>query len=159
MIRKALISDVKDIRRLLRLYANQGILLLRTMGELYSHIRDYYVYQEAPGGPILGVAALHVCWEGLGEVRSVAVLEEYKGQGIGTRLVEACLSEAVTLGLERVFVLTYQTQFFGRFGFQVVDKNVLPHIVWADCVKCPKFPECDEIAMVLDFYAAGPERH
>lgn len=151
MIRKARIADVKEIRRILRGFAAQGVLLLRTMGELYSLVRDYYVYQAQAGGPILGVAALHVCWDNLGELRSVAVLESAQGQGIGTQLVEACLSEAVTLGLERVFVLTYRTDFFARFGFQVVDKGVLPHIVWADCVKCPKFPECDEIAMLLEF--------
>jgi amino-acid N-acetyltransferase len=151
MIRKARISDVKEIRRILQGFAGQGQLLLRTMGELYSLVRDYYVYQENSEGPILGIAALHVCWEELAELRSVAVLEQHHGKGIGTKLVEACLSEALTLGLERIFVLTYKTDFFGRFGFKVVDKNILPHIVWADCVKCPKFPECDEIAMLLDY--------
>ena len=151
LIRKARISDVQEIRQILRGFAAQGVLLPRTLAELYSLVRDYFVYQNEPDGPILGVSALHVCWESLGELRSVAVLEGHQGQGIGSRLVETCLSEAITLGLEQVLVLTYRPDFFARFGFQVVDKNLLPHIVWADCVRCPKFPECDEIAMLLKF--------
>ncbi len=151
LIRRARIHDVQEIRRILRAFADKGELLARTLAELYSLVRDYYVYQEDPDSPIIGVSALHVCWEALGELRSVAVLEGHQGKGIGTRLVETCLSEAITLGLEQVFVLTYRPDFFARFGFQVVDKNILPHIVWADCVRCTKFPECDEIAMLLTF--------
>jgi amino-acid N-acetyltransferase len=151
LIRKARIADVREIRKILREFAEKGQLLARTMAELYSQVRDYYVYQENDHSPIIGISALHVCWEALGELRSVAVLENYQDKGVGTRLVETCLSEAITLGLEQVFVLTYQPDFFARFGFEVVDKNVLPHIVWADCVRCTKFPECDEIAMLLKF--------
>lgn len=151
LIRKARIADIVEIRKILRQFADKGELLARTLAELYSLVRDYYVYQENDSGPIIGVSALHVCWEALGELRSVAVLKASQGQGVGTRLVETCLSEAITLGLEQVFVLTYRPDFFSRFGFEVVDKNVLPHIVWADCVRCTKFPECDEIAMILRF--------
>lgn len=151
LIRKARVADVGEIRRILREFAEKGQLLARTMAELYSQVRDYYVYQENDHSPIIGISALHVCWEALGELRSVAVLENYQGKGVGTRLVEICLSEAITLGLEQVFVLTYRPDFFAHFGFEVVDKNVLPHIVWADCVRCTKFPECDEIAMLLKF--------
>jgi amino-acid N-acetyltransferase len=151
LIRKARIADIGDIRQTLRQFAEKGQLLERTLAELYSQVRDYYVFQENDHSPIVGISALHVCWEALGELRSVAVLEEFQGRGVGTRLVETCLSEALTLGLEQVFVLTYRPQFFSRFGFEVADKNILPHIVWADCVRCTKFPECDEIAMILKF--------
>lgn len=151
LIRKARIKDVPAIRQILRRFAAKGELLPRTLAELYSLIRDYYVYQETPDSPIAGICALHVCWDALGELRSVAVVEEYQGRGIGSRLVETCLSEAITLGLEQVFVLTYRPSFFARFGFEIIDKNQLPHIVWADCVRCPKFPECDEVAMLLKF--------
>jgi amino-acid N-acetyltransferase len=151
LIRKARIADISDIRQTLRQFAEKGQLLERTLAELYSQVRDYYVFQENDHSPIVGISALHVCWESLGELRSVAVREEFQGRGVGTRLVETCLSEALTLGLEQVFVLTYRPEFFVRFGFEEVDKNVLPHIVWADCVRCTKFPECDEIAMLLKF--------
>jgi amino-acid N-acetyltransferase len=151
LIRKARIADISDIRQTLRQFAEKGQLLERTLAELYSQVRDYYVFQENDHSPIVGISALHVCWESLGELRSVAVREEFQGRGVGTRLVETCLSEALTLGLEQVFVLTYRPEFFARFGFEEVDKNVLPHIVWADCVRCTKFPECDEIAMLLKF--------
>ena len=151
LIRKARIADIADIRQTLRQFADKGQLLERTLAELYSQVRDYYVFQENDHSPIVGISALHVCWEALGELRSVAVREEYQGKGVGTRLVETCLSEAITLGLEQVFVLTYRPDFFRRFGFEEVDKNILPHIVWADCVRCTKFPECDEIAMLLKF--------
>jgi amino-acid N-acetyltransferase len=151
LIRKARIADIGEIRKILRQFADKGQLLERTLAELYGQVRDYYVFQANDHSPIVGVSALHVCWETLGELRSVAVSEAYQGQGVGTRLVETCLSEAITIGLEQVFVLTYRPDFFARFGFARVDKNVLPHIVWADCVRCTKFPECDEIAMLLKF--------
>ena len=151
LIRKARIADIGDIRQTLRQFADKGQLLERTLAELYSQVRDYYVFQENDHSPIIGISSLHVCWEALGELRSVAVLEEFQGRGVGSRLVETCLSEAITLGLEQVFVLTYRPTFFSRFGFEMVDKNALPHIVWDDCVRCTKFPECDEIAMLLKF--------
>jgi amino-acid N-acetyltransferase len=93
---------------------------------------------------------MHICWEDLAEIRSLVVREPFRRQGIGRRLVEACVSEAVTLGLYRVFALTYQAQFFERLGFHQVDKATLPHKIWADCIKCVKFPECDETALVLE---------
>ena len=111
LIRKARIADVGEVRKILRLFAAKGELLARTMAELYSQVRDYYVYQDNDQSPIIGVSALHVCWESLGELRSVAVLEQSQGKGVGTRLVETCLSEAITLGLEQVFVLTYRPDF------------------------------------------------
>jgi len=148
MLRKAQIRDVKEIQKLLSFYANQGIMLSRSLSELYEAVRDFYVFEE--GGKILGVCALHIMWEDLAELRSVAVAEEAGRQGIGSRLVQACLDEARGLGLKRVFCLTYKPEFFGRFGFRVVDKSELPHKVWRDCINCVKFPDCDEIAMVLE---------
>ena len=105
---------------------------------------------EDDQGQLVGTCALHLCWEDLCEVRSLAVLPEYKGQGWGQRLVEACCSEAVTLGFGKVFALTYVPDFFVRFGFERVDKSRLPNKIWADCLSCVKFPDCDEIAMLLE---------
>jgi amino-acid N-acetyltransferase len=148
MLRKAEIKDVKEIQKLLTHFANRGDMLSRSLSELYEAIRDFYVCEEA--GRLLGTAALHIVWEDLAEVRSVAVSEEAGRKGIGTELVRACIDEAREIGLKRVFCLTYKPNFFGKFGFRVVDKSELPHKVWGDCMKCVKFPDCDEIAMVLD---------
>lgn len=148
MLRKAQIRDVKEIQKLLSHYANRGIMLSRSLSELYEAIRDFYVFEES--GKLLGTCALHIMWEDLAEIRSVAVAEEVGRQGIGTRLVQACLDEAGALGLKRVFCLTYKPDFFARFGFRIVDKSELPHKVWRDCINCVKFPDCDEIAMILD---------
>lgn len=148
MLRKARIQDVKDIQKLLTHFANRGDMLSRSLSELYESIRDFYVCEEE--GKLLGTAALHIVWEDLAEVRSVAVAEEAGGKGIGTQVVQACIDEARSIGLRRVFCLTYKPNFFGRFGFRIVDKSELPHKVWGDCMKCVKFPDCDEIAMILD---------
>ncbi len=148
MLRKAQIRDVKEIQKLLSHFANRGIMLSRSLSELYEAIRDFYVYEES--GRLLGTCALHIMWEDLAEIRSVAVAEEVGRQGIGTHLVQACLDEASDLGLKRVFCLTYKPDFFSRFGFRIVDKSELPHKVWRDCINCVKFPDCDEIAMILD---------
>jgi amino-acid N-acetyltransferase len=149
-IRKAKISDVKAIQKILETFAGRGDLLPRSLSEIYANLRDYNVIEEDQEGKLLGTCALHIIWEGLAEIKSLAVVEASHNQGIGTKLVESCLSEAITLGLYRVFALTYRPEFFARFGFKKVDKNELPHKVWSDCLKCHKFPECDEVAVILD---------
>lgn len=148
MLRKARIQDVKDIQKLLTFYATRGDMLSRSLAELYECIRDFYVAEE--DGKLLGTAALHIVWEDLAEVRSVAVAEDAGRRGVGSSVVRACIDEARELGLKRIFCLTYRPDFFGTFGFRIVDKSELPHKVWGDCMKCVKFPDCDEIAMIMD---------
>ena len=148
MIRKAQIADVKDIQKILMTFANRGDMLSRSLSELYESLRDFYVVEE--DGELLGAAALHIVWEELAEVRSVAVTEDAGRKGIGSRLVQACIAEARELGLKRLFCLTYKQDFYAKHGFRLVDKAELPHKVWGDCIKCPKFPDCDENAMILD---------
>lgn len=149
MLRKAQIGDVKEIQKLLTTYASKGEMLSRSLSELYEALRDFYVEVD-DNGRILGAAALHIVWEDLAEVRSVAVVEDSGRKGVGSSLVNACISEAQLLGLKRIFCLTYKPDFFAKFGFILVDKSTLPHKVWGDCIKCPKFPDCDENAMILD---------
>jgi amino-acid N-acetyltransferase len=148
MIRKAQISDVKEIQKLLITFANRGDMLSRSLSEIYESLRDFYVFEES--GIILGAAALHIVWDDLAEVRSVAVIEDSGRKGIGSQLVQACIAEARDIGLKRIFCLTYKPEFFGKHGFLLVDKSELPHKVWGDCIKCVKFPDCDENAMILD---------
>ena len=148
MLRKAQIKDVREIQKLLTTYANRGDMLSRSLSELYESIRDFYIVEE--DGRLLGTSALHIVWEDLAEVRSVAVAEDAGRKGVGTRVVQACIDEARQIGLKRVFCLTYKPDFFAKFGFRIVDKSELPHKVWGDCLKCVKFPDCDEIAMILD---------
>ncbi|MBW1926564.1 MAG: N-acetyltransferase [Deltaproteobacteria bacterium] len=149
MIRKAKISDARSIHVLVTHFADQGLLLPRSLSEIYDHLRDYTV-MEASDNNIVGCVALNICWEDLAEVKSLAVREDYQEQGIGRRLVEHCLSEAIALGVYRVFTLTYQPKFFEKLGFILVDKSLLPHKIWADCIRCPKFPDCDEIALLVE---------
>ncbi|MDA8162114.1 MAG: N-acetyltransferase [Desulfobacteraceae bacterium] len=149
MIRKARINDVKAMHVLLNYFAGQGLLLPRSLSELYDHLRDYLVF-ESGDGDVAGVVALHIVWEDLAEIRSLAVEEAYQRQGIGRELIHQCLSEAALLGIHNVFTLTYQPGFFKRLGFKLVDKAALPHKIWADCVKCPKFPDCDESALLTE---------
>lgn len=151
IIRKAAVEDVKCIHRLLNHFGEQGLLLARPLSELYDHVRDFSVL--TPAGDernILGVCALGICWEDLAEIRSLAVVEQAQGREYGSRLVKACLREAASFGLKRVFTLTYVDRFFLRLGFRKVEKSVLPHKVWADCLRCPKYPDCDETALIVD---------
>src|SRR4030042_1329485 len=152
MIRKAGIHEVPEIRRFLAEFSQDGGILPRTLADLYGQLRDYYVYREEPG-LLLGIAALHICWAGLGEIRSVAVAPAHQRRGIASRLVQTCLAEAHALGLSEIFLLTLAPEFFQRFGFQIVSREDLLPIVWADCVNCVKFPDCDEIPMLLDLTA------
>lgn len=149
-IRKAKITDVREIQKLIERAAKKGEMLPRSLSELYDNLRDYCVFREDDQEGIIGTCAMHICWEDLAEVRSLVVQEEYQRHGIGSKLIEACLSEAISLGIYRIFALTYKPDFFHKHGFQVVDKVNLPHKIWADCIKCIKFPECDEIAVLLE---------
>jgi amino-acid N-acetyltransferase len=148
-IKKAIVKEVGEIHKLLSRYADQGLLLPRSLSEIYDHLRDFSVIEDV-NGSIMAVCALGVCWEDLGEIRSLAVIERHQGKNFGTLLIENCLEEAVSLGLKKVLALTYVPVFFTKLGFRVIEKSTLPHKIWADCLKCPKFPDCDEIAMLRD---------
>ncbi|MHB1024955.1 MAG: N-acetyltransferase [Desulfobacteria bacterium] len=150
MIRKARMSDVKGIHELIADYARKGDMLPRSLADIYENLRDYFVFL-GDDGELVGSAAVHIMWEDLAEVRSLAVREGKMRRGVGTQLVESCISEAIMLGIERVFALTYKPEFFEKLGFHIVDKAELPQKIWTDCLKCSKFPDCDEVALVADF--------
>lgn len=150
MIRKARMSDVKGIHGLIAEYARKGDMLPRSLADIYENLRDYFVYL-GEDGELVGSAAIHIMWEDLAEVRSLAVREGKMRRGVGTQLVESCISEAIMLGIDRVFALTYKPEFFEKLGFHTVDKAELPQKIWTDCLKCSKFPDCDEVALVADF--------
>lgn len=147
MIRKATLADVKAMQSLINQYADSGQMLPRALNELYEQLRDFHVYEE--DGSLVGVCALHVSWDGLAEIRSLAVRKERMKRGIGAELVRHCLAEAAELQVKRVFALTYQDGFFRRLGFADVDKKELPHKIWTDCLNCVKFPNCDETALII----------
>ncbi|MCD6527298.1 MAG: N-acetyltransferase [Desulfuromonas sp.] len=153
MIRKACIADVDAIHKLLVEHAGQGVMLSRSLAELYQAIRSFYVLEE--DGQVLGMVSLQIWWKDLAEVRSLVVSSSLAGMGCGRQLVEACLKEARELGISRVFALTYQEVFFARLGFTLIEKSELPHKIWGDCMKCPKFPDCDEIAMAITLDVAA----
>ncbi|MDR1857028.1 MAG: N-acetyltransferase [Desulfovibrio sp.] len=149
LTRKANIDDVKAMHSLLLESARKGMLLPRALIYLYGHIRNFFV-AETPEGEIVGCCALAPVWEDLGEICSLVVREELRNRGVGGDLVRACIEECAQLRLRRIFALTYQESFFRDLGFVMVDKDVLPQKIWADCVNCAKYPDCDEIAMFLD---------
>ncbi|WP_303720808.1 N-acetyltransferase [Malonomonas rubra] len=148
MLRPARIQDARAIHQLLLEYANTGQLLGRSLADIYENIREFYVYEE--GGMVLGVGALVICWEDLAEIRSLAVAKGQSGKGIGRKIVDTCLKEALELGLKRVFALTYQPDFFKKLGFSDIEKSELPQKIWGACLKCVKFPDCDEYALAID---------
>lgn len=147
MIRKARLADVKLMQPLINQYADSGQMLPRSLNELYENLRDFHVFEEDE--KLLGVCALHVSWDGLAEIRSLAVQKDRMKNGIGSKLVQSCLAEAAELQVERVFVLTYKDSFFKKLGFADVDKKELPHKIWTDCLNCVKFPNCDESALII----------
>ncbi|MBA4417256.1 MAG: GNAT family N-acetyltransferase [Syntrophus sp. (in: bacteria)] len=148
MLKRASIEDIKRIHAIINNSASQGEMLARSLGELYDNMRDYMVYEE--DGIILGTCALHICWEDLAEIRSLCVVDTARMKGLGRMLVNACIEEALLLRIPRLFLLTYQDRFFMKCGFQPVDKKELPQKIWSDCIRCPKFPECDEFAMKME---------
>ncbi len=154
MIRKAQIHQVPEIWRMLHDFADQDVLP-RTMADLYSQVREYFVYQNERG-PIIGLAGLHIFWEDLGEIRSVVVLPDFQKAGIGSSLVRKCIEEAHSIGLKKVFVLTTRPNFFERLGFRQIPNADLPKLIWSECKDCFKYPDkCNEIPMLLDLETAA----
>jgi amino-acid N-acetyltransferase len=145
---KATIADVAQMAMLVNGFAQRGEMLPRTAGELYETLRDFFVVRR--GNEVIACAALHVTWDDLAEVRSLAVREENQSRGLGALLVQACVDEARRLGLNRVFALTMKPSFFEKLGFSQADVMTLSRKVWNECYRCPKFMSCDEIAMVVD---------
>jgi amino-acid N-acetyltransferase len=148
-IRKAKISDLKQAHRLINDFAKQGQMIPRSLNELYETLRDFVICEVE--GNVCGVCALHIMWEDLAEIRSLAVDKHLQRHGIGKNLVKHCLREAQDLGIKRIFALTYQPGFFKKLGFCDTDKAALPQKIWGDCVRCPRFPECDENAVIINF--------
>ncbi len=146
MIRKARIPDVKAIQKLINSFARKDEMLPRSLNELYENLRDFWVFEER--GTIVGCCALHACWDDLVEIKSLAVSPGRQHMGLGRRLVEACLAEARDIGACSVFVLTYRPSFFTPFGFKKIKTSALPHKIWAECINCPKFPDCQETALI-----------
>lgn len=151
-VQPAAVADAPAIHELVNGFARRGEMLPRTTSEIYEGLRDFSVVRV--GGEVVACGALHILWEDLGEVRSVAVRDDRQGQGLGTLLVRAHLREARALGLRTVFALTFRPEFFERLGFRQADVMTLPRKVWNECYRCPKFPTCNEIAVVADVQAA-----
>ncbi len=145
---KATVRDAKSIHSLVIKFAKKDDMLPRSLNDIYENIRDFIICTD--DGSIVAVSALHILWEDLAEVRSVAVRKKYQGMGIGRKLVKQCLKEAKSLGIKKIFALTYHPDFFTEQGFKNVDKNSLPHKIWGECLKCHKFPECDESAVMIE---------
>lgn len=145
-VEKAKIKFSSQIYELVNYFAARGEMLPRPLSEVYENIRDFFVVLD--GEKVIGCGALHISWADLAEIKSLAVSEDRHGKGIGSALVQACLDEARALGIPTVFCLTYKPDFFKTLGFLLVDKSELPHKVWGECYRCPKFPNCDEVALI-----------
>ena len=150
IIRKARPGDAPVIKAVIDEAAKDSEVLPRSLSEIYDQVRDFWVVEEGEAETVVGCAALHVVWQDLAEIKSVAVLDGARGRGLGEKLVRQCIDEAASMDLPTVFVLTAIPDFFERFGFQEVDRATLPHKIWAECIRCAKFPDCCEIAMTLE---------
>ncbi len=150
---KARVSDVPQMHKLINSLADKGEMLGRSLSEIYENIRDYFVVRQ--GERVIACVALHVSWSDLAEIKSLVVAEDYQQQGVGARMMEACIREAKGLGIPTIFCLTYKPAFFEKFGFSQVDKMELPQKVWSECYRCPKFPNCDEVALIYHLGAGA----
>lgn len=144
--RNATFADIEAVHSLINEYARQGVMLARSRNALYETMRDMMLAFD--GNALVGVAGLHIVWDRLAEVRSVAIDPAHKRRGIGGELVRRLIDAAQPFGIDKVFTLTYQAAFFRSLGFAEIAKDELPPKIWKDCIDCPKFPNCDEIAMI-----------
>lgn len=147
MIRRAKISDAKQIHNLINSWSKKGKVLDRSLNYLYENIRDFWIYED--NRKVVGCCALHVVgWDNLGEIKSLVVAQDYQNRGIGKALVSKCIEETKSLGIKQVFALTFVPSFFKKIGFKKISRKNLPHKIWSDCVNCVYFPDCKEQAMI-----------
>jgi amino-acid N-acetyltransferase len=149
-VEKAKINDAQRIHELVNSFADKGEMLPRALSEIYENLRDFFVVRDKDN-QLIGCVALHINWADLAEVKSLAVSEDKQAKGLGSVLIKACLDEAKELGIPTVFCLSYKPSFFEKYNFRRVDKMELPRKVWSECYRCPKFPDCDEVALVYNF--------
>lgn len=152
-VRRARIGDVKEIQTIVNSYAKRHQLIPRSLNDLYDNLRDFFVYEQRKR--IVGVIALHVIWEDLAEIRSLVVKRPYQGKGLGTALIDRVLEDARSMGIKRVFSLTYVPDYFKKLGFKDVEKAELPQKIWGECIRCPHFPDCKEVAVILHLNRHG----
>ncbi|MBM3167071.1 MAG: N-acetyltransferase [Chloroflexi bacterium] len=149
-VEKAKINDVEQMHELVNYFASKDEMLPRALSEIYENLRDYFVVRNSKN-EVIACVALHISWADIAEIKSLAVSEEQQDKGLGAMLVKACLDEAKALGIPTVFCLTYKPAFFEKQGFHKVDKMELPRKVWSECFRCPKFPDCEEVALIYSF--------
>lgn len=147
LYRKPTFADVDEIYELIAGYAARGIMLPKPHSVLYETLREFVVAEDVASKKIVGVGALHLTWNELAEVRSMAVDENFSRHGIGSEIVRKLLDEGRAVGVKNFFTLTYRPDFFSSLGFEMTTKESLPHKIWKECIDCPKFHNCDEIAM------------
>ena len=148
-LRKAWVKEAEEIQQFVNRFAADGEVLPRSRANVYENIRDFFVLKD-DDGRLTATAALHVVWEDMAEIRSLLVDKPQRGNGYGAKLAQACIDEAEELGIKQVFALTYSPGFFERLGFHQADKASLPHKIWADCIHCPHFPDCNEVPVLRD---------
>ena len=146
-------GDIPKIQKLINNFAGEGKMLPVSINQLYENLRDFWVYEEK--NKTIACCRLHITWKDLGEIRSLAVAEKEQHQGIGNLLIKRALKEAKQLNLKKVFALTYVPSFFEKLGFSRIPRTRLPHKIWSECINCPKFPNCDEIAVMKEIIQGG----
>jgi len=146
IVRHARVPDAPAICELVNYHAERGRMLHRSLEDIYEMLREFQVAEE--DSRVVGCAAVDIFWSDLAEVKSVAVVPEKRGRGIGSRLLAAACEDARAIGVRRLFALTYEQAFFEKHGFAVIDRSTLPEKVWTECITCPKADACDEIAVI-----------
>jgi amino-acid N-acetyltransferase len=147
-IRDARISDAREIHRLVNYYAELDKMLFRSLANVYENLLSFKVAEVE--GKIIGCCGLEVVWSDLAEIKSLAIEQTFSGKGVGKALVMAACDKARKIGINRIFALTLEPEFFSKLGFKRVDRKVLPMKVWSDCARCPKQDKCDEVAVIIE---------
>ena len=146
--RHATFAEVEAMFTLINDFAAEGLMLPKSYSTLYEILPEFVVAVEVETGKVAGCGALHCTWAELAEIRSLAVSKDFQRRGIGGEIVKLLIEDGKKLGVKKFFTLTYNTDFFASVGFEIVPKETLPQKIWSDCLSCPKFPNCDEIAMI-----------
>ena len=152
-IRHAKVSDAKTIQSMIAFYAEKKEMLPRSINDIYENIQEYVIAEDK--NKVIGCCALHVSWDDLAEIKALAIAQNYQHKGIGTKLVKTLHKKALELGINKVFALTFKPKFFLNLKYTQISRESLPHKIWGECVKCPLFPDCGEVPLILELKKKG----
>ena len=148
IVRRAHLNDINTIIKIISPFVNKLLILPRSRDDIKKNIKLFFVAENTKKKRIIGVSSIYLYDDHLCEIRSLCVEKRFQRRGVGSALVLRCEDEARTMGMKKIFALTFNPNFFAKLNYTISNKEDLPQKIWQDCLKCKLFLNCKEVPLV-----------